>query len=183
LRGEGISRNNNNNNTHQQIELSAIESVNECESVEGMPDFEVVIMDRAYVLRAETIDEMREWIETIINAVNTVTNRKVFPEKQKTQKSMRRLSVKPSILKQGWLEKRGEKGLKLWSSRYFILQIVSPTITLLKYYPGPDSSTPNGQIGLLFSSQFIIRNAYNKCIIIIIIIIIISICNNKIIRT
>ena len=122
-----------------------IENVEENHS----PEFEIVSSNnRSYVLRAETLDEMREWIDVIVTAVNSVTNRKDFKCKQRILKSNRRLSVKPSIIKQGWLLKRGESGFKLWSNRYFILQIVSQSLTSLKYFTGPDTSVPTGSIGL-----------------------------------
>jgi len=44
--------------------------------------------------------------------------------------------------------KRGESGFKLWLNRYFILQIVSESLTVLKYFKGPDSSVPTGSVDI-----------------------------------
>ena len=54
------------------------------------------------------------------------------------------------VLKQGWLDKKGYF-VRAWRRRYFVLQMESVGKPKLNYFRSPDTSVPQGTIGILIS--------------------------------
>ena len=130
-----------------------IEIIDIREGTEG--NFDVITENRIFTLKADSEDEMRDWIHSIITIAQQVRNDSNFKSDlcQSDQYLKQRTSIRTSFIKQGWMRKRGEIGLKNWQKRYFILQSL-PDRAFLKYFDGPDSGVPNGTIGWFFHCYY-----------------------------
>ena len=108
---------------------------------------------RTFVLQADSVLDMNDWISVITAAVEEAS---VLGGKPKsiTDTNHHRVAKKQAdnLIKHGWMKKKGDV-VKNWKKRYFVLSMVSDTCAQLKYFVSPDTTLAKGVIGLFPSSR------------------------------
>jgi len=111
---------------------------------------------RTYILQAETVEEMNDWISVITVAISDSTKERkedLEPKVQRRESESAKKKPSTTVVKYGWMKKRGEV-VKNWKKRYFILCMVSDTKSELKYYVSPDTTLAKGSIGNYLNFRF-----------------------------
>eukprot|EP00012_Vannella_robusta_P002403 CAMPEP_0206191106 /NCGR_PEP_ID=MMETSP0166-20121206/5164_1 /ASSEMBLY_ACC=CAM_ASM_000260 /TAXON_ID=95228 /ORGANISM="Vannella robusta, Strain DIVA3 518/3/11/1/6" /LENGTH=181 /DNA_ID=CAMNT_0053607345 /DNA_START=507 /DNA_END=1049 /DNA_ORIENTATION=+ len=103
---------------------------------------------RTFVLQADSVLDMNDWISVITAAVEEAS---VLGGKPKsiTDTNHQRVAKKQAdnLIKHGWMKKKGDV-VKNWKKRYFVLSMVSDTCAQLKYFVSPDTTLAKGVIDI-----------------------------------